>query len=88
MPMHGPGGPGGGPGRGPGRPGDIGGMGRHGGMGPRGHHAPPPQPPPRRGWGWGGGPRRTGCCMPGCLTIVLGAGGLVALLVMGLAALF
>ncbi len=42
-------------------------------------------PPPRRGWG---GYRRGGCCLPGCLMYLMGAGGVVALLVMGLAALF
>lgn len=77
---RGPGGPGG---RGPG---GMGGPRRPGGMGgpPRGRRPGPPPPPP--GHGWGGGYRR-GCCLPGCLMYVLGAGGMIALLVMGIAAL-
>ena len=76
---RGPGGPGG---RGPG---GMGGPRRPGGMGgpPRGRRPGPPPPP---GHGWGGGYRR-GCCLPGCLMYVLGAGGMIALLVMGIAVL-
>lgn len=84
--MRGPEGPGRRPhgGMGPGRrpPGGFGpgGMGRPGGMRPGG---PPPPPPPRRRWG---GYR--GGCMPGCLMYILGTGGIIALLVMGITALF
>lgn len=71
--MGGPGDPGmGGPGGGPGGPGGM-----HGGPGM------PPPPPPRHGWG----SYRRGCCMPGCLMYVLGAGGVIALLVLGIASL-
>ncbi len=49
------------------------------GMGPGGPGMGPP-PPPRRRW--------RGCCMPGCLMSVLGVGGVIALIVMGIAALF
>lgn len=79
----GPNGPGGRP------PGGIGGPGGRppGGMGgPRGIRPggpPPPPPPPRRGWGY-----RRGGCLPGCLMYVLGAGGVIALLVMGITSLF
>ncbi|MCD8364401.1 MAG: hypothetical protein LUC83_01015 [Clostridiales bacterium] len=82
--MPGPGGPGGRPGGGPGgpggRPGGPGG-GMHGGM----HGGPgmPPPPPPHGGWGR----YRRGCCMPGCLMYVLGAGGVIALLVAGIASI-
>lgn len=43
----------------------------------------PPPPPPRRGWG---GYRRGGC-LPGCLMYVVGAGGIIALLITGIASL-
>ncbi|MCD8124066.1 MAG: hypothetical protein LUE23_03395 [Lachnospiraceae bacterium] len=81
MPRGGGGPGGGGPGGGFGGPGGgFGGPGPHGGFG-----GPGGPPPPRRGWGWGY--RRGGCCLPGCLMTVLGAGGLIALLVAGIMAL-
>ncbi len=81
--MSRPGGPGGA--GGPGGPGGHGGPGGFRG-GPGGFHAGPgmPPPPPHRGHRRGMG----GCCMPGCLMYVLGAGGVVALLVAGIAYLF
>ena len=72
---HRPGGPMGGP-RGP-RPGGPrpGGYHRPGGFG---HYG---------GYGYGGGPHRPyhhGGCLSGCLTLVLGAGGIVALIAMAI----
>ncbi len=73
-----PGGMGGGFG-GPGMGGGFGGRGMGGGfggggMGGLGGHGM--RPPHRRG----------GCCFPGCLMFVLGTGGLIALIVAGIAA--
>lgn len=89
--MGGPGGPGGhmgGPGgmRGPGGPG------MHGGRPIGGPGGPPP---PRHGGGFGFGrfggyrrPYRNPGCLGGCLTFILGAGGIIALMVFALAAIF
>lgn len=82
------------PGPGGGR---MGGGGHGGGHGPggmgggpggmRGGHHPHHPPPPRYGWGWGWGFRRFGC-LPGCFTLLLGSGGIIALLIAGLIAIF
>lgn len=83
-PMGGPGGHGGH------RGGPMGGHGGFGGGPHRGGFGGPP-PPPRRPYGFGGrgrGPYRNPGCLGGCLTFVLGSGGIIALIVMALIAIF
>lgn len=62
----------------------------------RGHGCPPP-PPPHRGYGrYGGynryhryrGPYGNPGCLGGCLTFILGSGGIIALIVLALCAIF
>lgn len=69
------------------RPGGMGGPGGMRGHGPGGMRGGPHPPPPRHGWGWGWGYRRFGC-LPGCFTLLLGSGGIIALLIAGLIAIF
>lgn len=77
---------------GPGGPGGFGG-GPRGGFG--GHGGPPP--PPRGGFGggmFGRGyrgyrrPYHNPGCLGGCLTFLLGSGGIIALIVLALSAIF
>ena len=64
-------GPMGGPHRGPHRP-----MGHH-------HGGPPPPPPHHGGFGGYRRPYHTGC-LGGCLTLILGCGSFIALLVLAI----
>lgn len=83
----GPRGPMGGHHGGPGGP--RGPMGGHHG-GPGGPHGPMGGPPPRHYGGFGGYRRpyyRSGC-LGGCLTLILGCGGIIALIVLLVASIF
>lgn len=77
---HGPGGHMGGP------------HGHHGHRGGfRGHRGGPP-PPPHHYGGFGGynryPHRRSGCCLGGCLTFLLGFGGIIGVIVLLIAMIF
>ena len=77
---------------GPGGQGGFGGRPHGGGFG--GHGGPPP--PPHGGFGGGmfgrhrgyRGPYRNPGCLGGCLTFLLGSGGIIALIVLALCAIF
>lgn len=71
---------------GPGGPGGH--MGGPMGGGPRGPMGGPPPPPHHHYGGWGfRGPYYRSGCLGGCLTFILGSGGIIALLILLISAI-